>query len=677
MPVLLVVALGVGGLIVTSSLIQFNSDSRSAGIVLEKTAKNESERIVAVLNDALGVTRTNAVWASHLAGEKLLDRKAFANALLQQLVANSQLTGVYAGFEPDFDGRDAQFVGTDMGDERGRYLIYAYRNSGKTSVEVTPMTGDAAEEFWYHRPMREKTHAVTPPYWYEVGGEQTLMVTIVAPVVVADKSVGVVTADISLKTIQQEVSRIKPMSTGWAALLSADGQWVAGPVADQLGKPSEPGPFRDALSRIGDGSIVQQEIKDPVSGEKATMVMVPVRFGQAKDVWGFAVVVPNRAIFADAVVARNTLIGLGLAGLLVIAVLVVVVGNSIAAPVRAMTAAMSDLAGGNLQVTVVGGDRRDELGAMAKAVQVFKDNALEMQELNRRTQEMEREAEETRRRLMRQTAESFESEVAGVARSVGTAAGSLQNVANSMREVAARVSDRASLVAAAAGNATGNVQTVASAAEELSASISEISAQVSRSASVAKEAVSQVNTNRQNIGRLNETVQKIGEVVTLINDIASQTNLLALNATIEAARAGDAGKGFAVVAGEVKSLANQTSRATEEISGQVSAVQAATRMAVDAIGQVSATIEEISQIASQIAAAVEEQSAATQEISRSVQQAADSTRQVSDSIAEVDEGARSNGQAAGSVLNAAEMLAGDAADLTGKVEGFLAGIRSV
>jgi len=271
---------------------------------------------------------------------------------------------------------------------------------------------------------------------------------------------------------------------------------------------------------------------------------------------------------------------------------------------------------------------------------------------------------------------NFEETVKGMVEIVAAAATELQSTAQTMEGTASHTTEQAGSVASAAEEASGNVQTVAAAAEELSSAIAEISRQVSQSTDIAGKAVSEAHRTNEMVQGLDDAAQKIGEVVSLINDIASKTNLLALNATIEAARAGEAGKGFAVVASEVKSLANQTAKATDQIKEQIGDIQSATQHAVGAIGGIGATIGEINEIASAIAAAVEEQGAATQEIARSVEEAASGTSQVTSSIGAVTEAATETGQAAGQVLEAAGELSGQAEMLTIEVSKFLETIRS-
>ena len=273
-------------------------------------------------------------------------------------------------------------------------------------------------------------------------------------------------------------------------------------------------------------------------------------------------------------------------------------------------------------------------------------------------------------------ADSFESAVGEIVDTVSSASTELEASATSLTTTADRTQELTIMVAAASEEASTNVQSVASATEELSSSVNEISRQVQESARIANEAVSQARVTNDRVGELTKAAARIGDVVELINTIAGQTNLLALNATIEAARAGDAGRGFAVVAAEVKALAEQTAKATGDISQQIASIQGATQDSVSAIRDISSTIERLSEISSTIASAVEEQGAATQEISRNVQQAAQGTQQVSANINDVQRGATETGSASAQVLSAAQTLSGDSNRLRSEVGRFLDTVRA-
>ena len=353
----------------------------------------------------------------------------------------------------------------------------------------------------------------------------------------------------------------------------------------------------------------------------------------------------------------------------------VLVGRGIARPIQSMTAAMKRLAEGDKAAEIPAQDRRDEVGEMAAAVQVFKDNMIRNDEMAAE-QERERVAREARAQKIEALTQDFDQAVAAVLAEVGAAAQEMQTTAASMSSTAEETNRQATAVAAASEQASTNVQTVASAAEELSSSIEEISRQVAQSAAIAARASGDAERTNAQVDGLAQAAQKIGEVVSLIQDIAEQTNLLALNATIEAARAGEAGKGFAVVASEVKNLATQTAKATEQIGRQITGIQSETNEAVGAIQGIGKTIGEINEIATTIASAVEEQGAATQEISRNVQEAARGTQEVSSNIAGVTRAAADTGSAADQVNSSAGNLAGQSDRLRGAVEAFLNGVRA-
>jgi methyl-accepting chemotaxis protein len=387
----------------------------------------------------------------------------------------------------------------------------------------------------------------------------------------------------------------------------------------------------------------------------------------------------GRATFdaATTTAARTERLFVGLLiGAVILAVVVtLLVSRMIARPIVGMTEVMTSLSAGNKNVDVPETSRRDEIGRMAAAVMVFKENMARADALSAE-QARERRIKEDRAQRLETSARNFDQNVSDVVRAVSEATEKLQSSAHSMSAMANEATQRATVVARASEEASENVQTVAAAAEELSASINEIGQHVRNSSTIAQQAVSDAENTNIAMENLAETAHRIGDIVKLINHIAGQTNLLALNATIEAARAGDAGRGFAVVASEVKSLATQTSKATDDIAAQVAAIQSATENSVAAIKGIGATIRQVSEISVSISSAVEQQGAATKGIACNVQQAATGTYDVSANIAGVSAAACNTGDAAEAVLNSSRGMAQQAEMLRGEVDRFLAEIRA-
>jgi methyl-accepting chemotaxis protein len=361
--------------------------------------------------------------------------------------------------------------------------------------------------------------------------------------------------------------------------------------------------------------------------------------------------------------------------LIVVIAMAWLIGRGIARPVQLLTGAMTCLAASDWNTEVPGTARKDELGTMARTVEVFKTNGIEAARMTAE-QGADRAVKDQRTIRMDALVQGFEEKVGEVTGVLASAATELQVTAQSMSFTATQTNQQATVVAAAAEEASTGVQTVAAAAEELTASISEISRQVAHSSTITNRAVVDAQRTNVIVQALSEGAEKIGHVVGLISTIAGQTNLLALNATIEAARAGDAGKGFAVVASEVKSLASQTAKATEEIGAQITQIQSATKEAVDAIRAIVGTIMEVSSIAMSIAAAVEEQRTATGEIARNVQQTAQAAQDVTVNIGSVSQAANDTGAAANQVLGAASGLSQQSEQLAAEVNSFIAGVRA-
>jgi methyl-accepting chemotaxis protein len=463
---------------------------------------------------------------------------------------------------------------------------------------------------------------------------------------------------------------------------SYDGITVLSPDPKQIGT--------NRMEVVTNGRKLSHELMDGVRSKGEILLTYEyVKPGETLPIRkiGYAVAIPffdmylGTGAYIDDIDAKMRpilwMLGLSIFGIAVVAGGVAwMIGRSISGPLGQLGARMRALADGSLDGDIPGVGRGDEVGAMSATVQIFKDSALRMRELEKSEAETQARAAAERHAAMENLASDFERSVNGIVRSVSTAATGMQTTAQSMTATASDASARAATVSAASQSASGNVSTVASAAEQLSSSVTEILRQVTRSSEIASQAVGDAERTNATVQVLSTGAEKIGEVVKLIHSIAAQTNLLALNATIEAARAGESGRGFAVVASEVKALANQTARATEEISAQVTAMQQSTGDAVVAISGITQTIAQMSEITTNISTAIEQQGDATREIARNIQQVATGSNEISAHIGGVTTAATATGTAASDVLANARELDNQSGMLRNAVDGFLAKVRA-
>jgi methyl-accepting chemotaxis protein len=500
-------------------------------------------------------------------------------------------------------------------------------------------------------------------------GRNSLSVYAMTPIMREGKSIAVV--DIGVSFDGQFVDSAKRRFGVDLAVHRLDGKAFAS-VASTFGDSSLAS--QDELKSAFDGGTLHRDTT--LNGHPAALYLGQIKNYAGQPIAVIELVKDTTEYEAAAASSQRNLILGTLAILVAAALLAFVLGRGMSRPLTAITEVMNRLSSGETEVTIPGGDRKDELGSMAVAVDVFRRGMIEAQTMREAQEVSKQQAELEKKALQHQMADRFEADVKSVVRAVAQATEDMQRVAGEITASVNGTSERAAAAAAASDEASASVGAVAAATEELASSVTEIGRQVTHSSDVADAAVAKAGQTTEMVGSLAAAGEKIGDVLRLIGAIASQTNLLALNATIEAARAGDAGRGFAVVASEVKELASQTAKATEEIAGQVAAIQSATGDCVSAIGGISDTIRQISGIATTIAASVEEQGSATREIARSVQQAATGTSEVSLNVAGASHAADQSRALADNVLVASGQLSQQANALFASVDTFLAGLRN-
>ena len=618
-----VLAVALGGV----SAIVITSTSRSAEQNAERLtrekAANEAADITGELERAFGTARDLAAGLDALQAAGLTREQAdqLQRRLLEQ---HEDYLGVWTAWEPGaFDGRDAELAGTATSDATGRYIPYWYRDDGK--VTFAPLTDyeELGTGDYYQLPVRTGREKITEPYEYEVNGTTLTITSLAVPIVRSGGPVGVAGVDLALGTVQERVGAVRVYGTGSATLLSTAGMVVAGPRDATVMKPAS----RELQAMAARAARGTTSTVVGSAGGDVLRVATPVRLG-AQDTWTLVVDVPRSAVMADARRLRDRIVVSALLSLVGAAVLALLGARRLVRPIDALRARLVQISEGDGDLTQrVDGSADDEIGALGAAFNRF----------------VEKIAETVR-------------QIGATADELASSAASLQGVASRLDVSAAATTDGTARLAAASRQVDTGVQTVAAATEQMGATAQGIAGSASSASTRAGESVQGAERASRAVEALGTSSAQIGDVVKVVAAIAGQTNLLALNATIEAARAGGAGRGFAVVAEEVKKLARETARATEDITARIAGLQADAAGAGRAIEDIVTGIHGVDEGQTAIAAAVEEQAATVGEMASTVAQAAAGTASMAAGIAEVDALAGQTSQAASEAAGAAERL---------------------
>jgi len=580
----------------------------------------------------------------------------------------SAFPNVFGAWMCDLADRPAGelFKGTDGANDAGLFAPY-WTKSASGELSFTTFTVDP-KAGWYAAPLAAQKSLISEPYQSE---QKDLITSITVPMRLDGKIVGLAGVDIKLDKLASSLSAMRPFEGGRVMLLSNAGNWLVPPDADALMKPYAGIGEADVKAALADGKM------RTVSGfdDGSVRIVYPFSAPGMNTTWAAVIEVP-RAVFVDPIYASlfETLIS----GLLVLgAALASILFSThyvVKRPLVHTLASVNALIERRYEVAIADTDRHDEIGAINKALEVFRDKAQQAETLAEQQTVLQREQIE-RADTIRSASQRFDLDVTGLTDRVLALVEELNKASATLTQGADDTSMKSAAVASASEQASANVGAVASAAEELNTSVDEIGRQISQSAEIASQAVGQATDANSRVDALSGAAQRISEVVQLIDSIAAQTNLLALNATIEAARAGEAGKGFAVVAAEVKQLADQTARATGEIAVQIQSVQSVTASTVEAIQAISATIQEMNRISRSIQTSVEQQGSATREIATNIHEASAGTREVSHNVSAVAEAATATGGTARKVQQVAVSLSDHTQDLRTTVAGFIDSVR--
>ncbi|MDR2337406.1 MAG: methyl-accepting chemotaxis protein [Deltaproteobacteria bacterium] len=633
---------------------------------LQELSLSYSKEISLVLTSAYTVAKTTADGFANIIASGVATRENLVDFYTGILQQHQEYTGVGFLFEPNaLDGNDYEFKGTQYHDETGRAMVYlTFDDKGAIVREAITGYDIPGEGDWYLKPKANNKPILTEAYNYVANGKKILLTTIAVPIIVDRQFLGVVTIDLPLTKIAELVAKIKVLSSGYAFMISDANAFVTHTKPENIGvnllefnslwKPYE----QDFKS----GRSFQASHISKATKRKTNYFIAPVSIPDIEQRWKLLLNVPEQEALQTVFAISNVLLYSSGLLLLVLSLGIYIVARNISCPVKNMADLMLELANGNRLVEIPYQDHTDELGEIAQAMGIFKKNLSQM------------DTAEERKQIMAKMADELDNGVGMIARSLSEAVQRLNSIAQDAGLAATNAMEQSEHGSETSCQTAANVQTVATATEQLSGAIQEISQQILESNEIVNNAVKEAEDTSRVMNALLVSASQIREVIALIKDIASRTNLLALNATIEAARAGETGKGFAVVAGEVKSLAAQTSEATEKIAEKISEVQKITDDAVNAIKHINEVIVKVNQITTTIAAAVEEQGAATKDINQSTQQASLGTQNVSQNISSVHESVKLVAQNAKDVEKTSTELTELGENLKNKVTSFLSHI---
>lgn len=644
---------------------------RSALDGLQAAARERAAVVREEIEVALSEAETLAIGFEAMQRAGAVDRNAHRRVIEHFMRQHPRYLGAYSMWEPNaLDGRDAEFAGQPDGNPDGRAGFYSYYEDNALAYIDGFMDFDEATATYYTAPRAANRPTMIEPYAETTGGVERLMTSAVVPLHAADGTfAGIAGIDLTLDRVRELVVGLRPAGVRHVGLITEEGQWVAHSDASlQMQKAAAP--FM-AAARIEGGALLRENR----NGEDTVLIAVPVVFPEAATSWSFVVEASMQEVLAPATAMWRKALLVAAVATGVTMLIAWWFGRSVARPVGRIAQATRRLADGQLDEVIPDQDRSDDIGAMARALAIFRQNAEERRRLEAAA-EGRREDEARRMVRVQGLIAGFEGEVAQVLQALAGASAGMRESSEQLSATSEETSRQAAAVAAASQQASANEQAVAGAAGELANSIGDISARVGQSADVVEAATAQAERTQKAVSELSAAAEHINAIVGMIEEIAGQTHLLALNATIEAARAGEAGKGFAVVAGEVKSLATQTAGATEDIANQIATVRNQIEGTVGAIDGIVAAIARVQEIFAHVAAGMEEQGAATQAIADSIRQAAAGSQEVTSTVVSVNEVAAETGAAAHRVQLSAAELAAQAQNLRVSVDTFVSGVRA-